>query len=584
MKKHLIKQAGKLVLIPALSLLTFNVTAQQPNIIVIVTDDAGYADWGFQGSEVCETPNIDDLRSEGIYFSQAYVTMSVCAPSRAGLLTGRYQSRFGFDFNIVDYYPTPGRTDADVGMDPNEKTIGNYLKDLGYKTSAIGKWHLGKNDHHHPNRRGFDYFYGLLSGSRPYFHTNDLPEGQQLMRNQEFDDMTEGYMTDVLTDDALQWMYEQNSNGDAPFFTYLSYTAIHGPYESKQEDYDYFTDNCIGFDGEACTDVRQNYVAMAYSLDYNIGKLVDSLKAWDIFDNTLLFFINDNGGKSPKEITSNGVLRDGKSSQYEGGLRVPFFCVWPGKFPQNTEYSKQVISLDIAPTIIKAAGGDLPVDIKLDGVDLLPVVIDSTLTAHEYLFWRKFETWVVAKKETDKLIIKYKGVGDADNDTSYHILNSEGKGEWLNRYPAGGNSITSDLLQNLKSWESEMINPWWVTKYFLNNYCGGVDNHLECEFVDSVFNSSNTSSTNNFLRNSSLGIFPNLLHSYENMTIRFPDEEEADLMIYDTSGRLRVQQKVRNNQSFQPANLGLTSGIFICRLMVNSNPEIFKVSNLIIQQ
>lgn len=457
----------------------------QPNIIIILTDDAGYIDWGFQGSDVMETPRIDQLCSEGTKFSQAYVTNSVCAPSRAGLITGRYQNRFGFDANIVDFTIAPGKSRDDIGLDTTELTLANHLKALGYSTAAIGKWHLGDRNHHHPNSRGFDYFYGLLSGSRPYFHTSNLPDGQKLMRNWEYDDLTEGYMTDVLTDDAINWMKEKvESDANKPFFTYLSYTAVHGPYESKQEDFDHFTNNCVGFDGQDCSEKRQNYAAMTYNLDYNIGKLVDSLKAMDIYQNTLIFFINDNGGKGPGVYTDNGDLRGGKSNGYEGGLRVPFFCVWPEQIPSNNTYKKQVISLDIATTAIKAAGGTFPIEKPLDGVDLLPIMQDTSLLAHEYLFWKKQWVWDIVMKDNKKLMVFHNGTGEEDNDTVLYELDEFGRGEWNDLYASLKDSVVSDMFTEFKTWESEMILPWWFTKYLKATMCGDAPATIEdCEFL-----------------------------------------------------------------------------------------------------
>ncbi len=453
-------------------LLSLRINAQPPNIVLIISDDAGYTDWGFQGSTLMETPRLDQLRSEGTFFSHAYVTNSVCAPSRAGLMTGRYQNRFGFEYNIVTYYAAPDHTLEDVGLDPAEKTIADHLKPLGYSTAAIGKWHLGAEDKHHPNNRGFDYFYGLLGGSRPYFHTSDLPAGKKLMRNFDYDDLADGYMTDVLTDDAIGWISQQVNNGDgSPFFTYLSYTAVHGPYESKPEDFARYSDNCIGFDGNACSEKRQNYAAMTYSLDQNIGKLVDSLKSLGVYDNTLLFFINDNGGPDPKIVTDNGVLKGGKSTCYEGGLRVPFFCVWPGHVPSGNTYDKQVISLDVLPTIINAAGGAITNDMKLDGVDLVPVTNNVEQIAHDYLYWRKFFVYDVVQKEDQKLIIKYNKPGDWDNDTLLYDLAND-ISETTNLYNQPGKKSASDLIQKLTSWKEELALPAWIGEYIAINQCG----------------------------------------------------------------------------------------------------------------
>lgn len=355
------------LLLLMLSYTSIFATDSKPNIIVIIIDDAGYNDFGFQGSAWFKTPNIDKLVDDGTKLNQAYVSNSVCAPSRAGLITGRYQNRFGFEYNLVTYITTPGEEDEQDGLDTNEKTIADYLKTLGYSTAAIGKWHLGSRDKHHPLNRGFDYFYGLLGGSRSFYAQQGIPDDQKLMRNWEFDDMTEGYATDVLTDDAIVWMEDQIDN-DTPFFTYLSYTAVHSPYQAKSED-------LAEFATSPGTDKRKKVAAMTYNLDTNIGKLVTSLKNKNAYDNTLIFFVNDNGGPNAGTYTSNYPLRGQKSNQYEGGLRVPMAMVWKDKIPAKTEYNQQVITLDILPTAVKAAGGELPSDVTIDGADLVPYLI-----------------------------------------------------------------------------------------------------------------------------------------------------------------------------------------------------------------
>lgn len=452
----------------------------KPNIVVLVIDDAGYADFGFQGSSLMETPNLDQLKSEGTYFSQAYVTNSVCAPSRAGILTGRYQNRFGFEYNIVTYQPAPERTNKDVGLDPEEKTLADHLKPLGYSTAMIGKWHLGEEEQHHPNNRGFDYFYGLLGGSRPYFSTTDLPSNKKLMRNDQIDDLADGYMTDVLTDDAISWMGQQ-IDAEKPFMTYLSYTAVHGPYESKPDDLARY-ENCSD-----CNNKRKNLAAMTYNFDQNLGKLVDSLKQKGVYDNTIIFVINDNGGNNPGAITNNGQLRGGKSSQYEGGLRVPFIVKWKDYIPANLTYDKQVISTDIAATAIKAAGGNLPEIKPLDGVDLVPAVNNDEI-AHDYLFWRKKWNWSIAMKDKKKLIIDYNDpLIESDNDTVLYDLNVD-ISESNNLFTNSDETIASNLISELTSWESTLKLPDWIGKFQYDKLCEDVSNNFtNCAFVQEAY-------------------------------------------------------------------------------------------------
>ncbi|MEN8228060.1 MAG: sulfatase-like hydrolase/transferase [Bacteroidota bacterium] len=557
---------------------------EKPNILVVVVDDAGYADWGFQGSTIFETPNVDQLVSEGTYFSQAYVTGATCSPSRAGLLTGRYQNRFGFEYN-TDNFPSPGKTMADVGIDPSEKTLGNYMQELGYNTAAIGKMHVGDDiDNYHPNNRGFDYFYGLLGGSRPYFHTDDLEPWKQLMRNFEYDDLAEGYMTDVLTDEALLWIKDQSESSENPFFTYLSYTAVHGPYTAKQEDFERF-DGITWPNGKLCNEDRQNCAGMAYNLDQNVGKLIDSLKNWGIYDNTLLFFINDNGGKKSKIITDNGTLFEGKGSPYEGGYRVPFLMVWPGHIHKDTVYTKQVISLDIAATMIKAAGGELPQEKRLDGVDLIPVLHDSTITAHEYLFWRKYTSWAVAKKEEHKIIIHYGQPGVADEDTAYYKLKPDGSGEKNNLYNGLGDPIVNDLIQKYNDWESEMVRPYWLGIYVAYKFCGKpVVGFPDCPYIYSLFGPVDGSEVESACKEEdAYGVFPNFLSSDQDLTINIPEQSDVTLIVYDSVGKMKVKQTVVNQQVMKIAELGLESGVFFYGLYDYHTETLYKSSKILVQ-
>ena len=470
----------------------------QPNIIVVLVDDAGYADWGFNGSDQVQTPNIDNLVNRGTYFSEGYVSNSVCSPSRAGLITGRYQNRFGYEFNLVTPVIAPGYSEADLGLDVNEKTFGDYLKPLGYSTSIIGKWHLGEKNKFHPNNRGFDYFYGLLQGARDYYPAN-LEPGKTLMRNMEFDDLEEGYLTDVLTDDAINWMDGQ-INADQPFFTFLSYTAVHSPYQSKPEDLALFDDcNCTAF--------RQNLLAMTYNLDENMGKIVDFLEAKGEFDNTLIIFTNDNGGSGSQggTVHYNAPFRGRKSTAYEGGLRVPFFMTWPnGSVPANNVYDEQIITLDILPTVLAAAGGQLPGDRTIDGVDLVPHLNNSSTIPHEYLFWRKAWEWSVVKKGNKKMIIQYNDQPDeTDNDTAIYDLD-------VNLYEgtnllATEQATKADFLQKYAAWEQEMVLPYWFSENLYEGWCGtGVPNSEDCDFIREIYNGFGPSSSIYEAENASL--------------------------------------------------------------------------------
>ncbi len=258
--------------------------SQQPNIVVILVDDAGNNDWGFQGSTISTTPNVDALAQDGTIFTQGYVTNSVCAPSRAGMLSGQYQNKHGFDYNIVTYSVAPDHEGSDVGLDPNVPTMGNYLKNLGYSTALFGKWHLGESPHHHPNARGFDYFYGLISGSRNYnkIETNPI---KKLQRNGTYVKPTETgfYVTDLLTDDVLNYI-DTETTANNPFLAFVSYTAPHSPFQAKPEDKALFEDV------PGLTNAQKSYYGMIKCVDDNVKHIVDLLKEKNAYDNPIFVF------------------------------------------------------------------------------------------------------------------------------------------------------------------------------------------------------------------------------------------------------------------------------------------------------
>ncbi|MEA4935275.1 MAG: sulfatase-like hydrolase/transferase [Paludibacter sp.] len=367
---------------------------KQPNILFLLSDDAGYHDYGFQGSTDFITPQIDRLALSGTFCTNGYVTASVSGPSRAGILTGRYQQRFGFFLN-------PGDND---NLSKYEYTIADALKKLGYNTGIIGKWHMGLAEQYHPNDRGFDFFYGFLSGSRSYYPLPKSTDSSSkykngLRYNEELQDETvmDFYTTDLFTDKAIEFM-DESRNADKPFFLYLSYNAIHGPLEARAEDMEPY----MGIKDP----VRRITGGMTASLDKNFGRLLDYLEEHGLRENTLVIWVNDNGGEGTQMHTDNWPLRGFKGSETEGGIRVPFLLSMPNTIPQNQQYNLPVISLDLFPTFVKLAGGDPSINPKsLDGVDLLPYLKgEITEAPHDVLFWQRNNA---AVRKGDWKLIKY---------------------------------------------------------------------------------------------------------------------------------------------------------------------------------
>jgi arylsulfatase A-like enzyme len=442
-----------LVMFSASTALAQHKPSNKPNVIVIISDDAGYADFGCYGGKQIPTPNIDDLASQGTRFTDAYVSASVCAPSRAGILTGRYQQRFGFEHNTSNVL-SPGYKITDVGMDPSEQTIGNEMQANGYKTIAIGKWHQGDEQKHFPLNRGFDEFYGFTGGGRDFFaykgkRTNEhaLYNDKEIVPENEIT-----YLTDMFTDKAASFIKE---NKTRPFFMYLSYNAVHTPMNAKKELMDCYAS--IPDTG------RRAYAAMMTSLDDGVGKVIATLKENQLDKNTLIIFINDNGGATGNS-SDNGPLRGMKGSKWEGGIRVAMMMKWPGHIAGNKTYSLPVSSLDILPTAIAAGNGRQKGTKQLDGVNLLPYLSKLNKNApHEALYWRRGVA--AAMRQNNWKLIHVKGrlenkaidnvlLFDLDKDIS----------ETTNmalKYPGQVNKMLSKLAE----WEKGLDKPHWGSSY-----------------------------------------------------------------------------------------------------------------------
>lgn len=404
----------------------------KPNIIVIVTDDAGYVDFGFMGSVDLQTPEIDKLAESGVIFTDAHVSATVCAPSRAGLLTGQYQQRFGFEANGTGF-----GNSGDLGLDDNIETLAEVLKKNNYKTIAIGKWHLGGSVSDHPNNRGFDEFYGFIGGGRSYFPIKNPSKKLMLQKNGSKVNF-EGYLTDALGNFSVNSV-EQNK--DNPFFMYLAYNAVHTPMEAKEEHLEKFKDH-----------PRQTLAAMTWSLDENIGKLRHKLDELNILDNTLIYFISDNGG-AHNNSSNMGPLKGWKGNKFEGGHRVPFVISWTGKIPKNQKFDGLTSSLDIFSTSLAAAKIDNTTNISLDGVSLLPYLINKKQgNPHDKLFWRKLEEAGV-RVDNHKLI-RLKDFGY----TMYDLDQDLGETQNLSK----SNTLKlNKLIEELEQWETEMSEPLW---------------------------------------------------------------------------------------------------------------------------
>ena len=358
-----------------LATLSAALNAKPANIVLIVADDLGYGDVGFNGSTQIPTPHLDALASSGVVCRQGYVSAPVCSPSRAGFLTGRNQPSFGYDNNLGG--SQPGFDPAYAGLPVGVETIADHLKERGYISGLIGKWHLGMEPQFHPLKRGFDEFWGFLNGGHTYFPTAP-GKGYRAPIECSFKDAGEiTYLTDDIGDEAVKFV-ERHS--ERPFFLYASFNAPHGPLQATEEDLRLFAH----IDDRR----RRTYCAMVHRLDVNVGRIVAAVDAAGLAENTLFVFFSDNGGPVNHNASLNAPLRGQKGILLEGGLRVPFLLRWKGVLPAGMEYDQLVSTLDCAPTFISAAGGETTAD-AFDGVNLLPFLTGKNpASPHLSMNWR----------------------------------------------------------------------------------------------------------------------------------------------------------------------------------------------------
>lgn len=344
----------------------------RPNIVLIVGDDMGYHDIGLHGSTDIPTPHIDSIARTGVRCTSGYVSGPYCSPTRAGLLTGRYQQRFGHEFNPGP----PGPRTEQVGLSLDEQTLPQKLRTAGYATGMVGKWHLGHAAAFHPTARGFQEFYGFLGGAHPYLPGRD-PVNNRVMRGSTPVDETE-YLTDAFKREATSFIDRHKSD---PFFLYLAFNAVHTPMHTV----DRYRSRFPGITDPK----RQTYAAMMSAMDDAVGDVLARLKANGLDDNTLVCFISDNGGPLAVNGSDNTPLNGRKATTWEGGIRVPFMARWPGKIPAGRTFDRPVIQLDLHTTALAAAGVKTDAGPKLDGVDLLPYFSGRREgDPHEALFWR----------------------------------------------------------------------------------------------------------------------------------------------------------------------------------------------------
>lgn len=380
-----------------------------PNVIIILADELGYGDVGFNGGSSIPTPNLNRIAAGGVVATNAYVASQNSSANRAGLITGRYPNRFGYERSVA-WRPQ----DPTAGLPVSEKTLAEVLRPLGFQSGLVGKWHLGANETFHPINRGFDYFFGYLGGAHCSFpeefdvqYTQDarnesdsyhtwILRGMQPVR-------TERHLIDDLSMEAVEFVRSQGKN---PFFLYLSYNAPRSPLQVRESELAAF--------GHIKDEKRRKYAAMITMMDRGVGRLLDLVDSLELTDDTLLFFTSSLGGDIAVTGAYNGPVRGTRGEPWEGGIRVPFVVRWPGALPGGTLYGKPISVLDIFSTVAAAAHAPMDPAHPLDGVDLVPFLSgENRAEPHPRLFMRLQDANLHVVREGDYKLVKTKTEADS---------------------------------------------------------------------------------------------------------------------------------------------------------------------------
>lgn len=425
--------------------------ARPPNILIIVGDDMGYGELGCQGfTQQIPTPNIDRIAAQGIRFTSGYVTGPYCSPTRAGLMTGRYQQRFGHELNPGPAHLTP----PTVGLPITEKTMGDRFKAAGYATGWFGKSHLGYAPQFHPLRRGFDEYFGFLGGMHDYLDAasdlaNPIQRGTTPIANID-------YTTDAFGREAASFIERHRTQ---PWLCYLAFNAVHAPLQATAKYLERFQ--------HIADPKRRTYAAMQSAMDDAVGVVLAKIRERGLEEDTLIVFFSDNGGPTGGNTSSNGPLRGFKSQTWEGGIRIAYMMQWKGHIPAGQVDDRPVVQLDILPTALAAAEVAIKPEWKLDGVNLLPYLTGQNKQApHDVLYWRFGPQ--LALRQGDWKLVKarsnnsgdYARTGKATVDGAQLYNLREDLGE-KNNLAASQPKKLQELVLAWEKLNAEMIDPLW---------------------------------------------------------------------------------------------------------------------------
>jgi arylsulfatase A-like enzyme len=413
-------------------------SATRPNIVLVITDDLGWADLGSYGATDIRTPNLDALAREGLRLTDFYANGVTCSPTRAGLISGRYQQRYGIETPI----PNADRA-GDLGLPATGLSLPQLLKNHGYATALIGKWHLGYVPEKSPNAHGFDYFFGLKSGYHDYYTHHGGDGEPDLWENDKPIEAT-GYTTELVTARAVRFIEEHKSER---FFIDVAYTAPHWPYQVPGSPSVAPNNARHVMPQDLETSQRPDYAAMVEHLDQQIGVLLAAIERADVADDTIVIFTNDNGGEW---LSSGGPLFGRKWTVFEGGIRVPTIVRWPKRIPAGAVSDQVGITMDLTASILAATGTPVPADARLEGTNLFPVWEGRAPELERTLFWR---AGTGAAKQAAVRRGDWKLLVDGPHTYVFNLRNDPGERNDLAKWRQ---DLAQELQPLLATWEASM--------------------------------------------------------------------------------------------------------------------------------
>jgi arylsulfatase A-like enzyme len=414
------------------------VASARPNVVLIVTDDIGYGDFGSYGATDVRTPNVDRLARQGVRLTDFYAAPQ-CTPTRAALITGRYQQRVLLERAL-------GSTGGELekGLPATGRSLPQLLKNNGYATGLVGKWHLGFKPQYGPNAHGFDYFFGFLSGYIDFYHHTRGSDGASDLYENTTPIQQDGYMTDLITSRAIKFIGEHAAR---PFFLEVTYNAAHWPFQPP--DHPSKAANNSAFQGAADSvpATRKDYVAMIERADQGVGRITRLIDSLGLTSKTLVIFTNDNGGEW---LSRNAPLFHRKDTLWEGGIRVPAIFRWTGHIPPGQTSAQAGITMDLTATILAATNAPVPADAKLEGMNLLPILERRSPVAERTLFWR---IAVPTRQQRAVRQGNWKLLIDGDDLMLFNLKDDIGE---RNDLAARRPDVVRKLLPLIRAWEADV--------------------------------------------------------------------------------------------------------------------------------